>query len=118
MSLDNMNDSMRNLLKVLENLKPFEVKPVVIKLLYDAETCLVNGVTFEETDRPYVEITREQFDQGIQYKKLRVVNGKLEEVPRKKIKKLSLVQGNRWFTTKDNMLIIGNERGWDERGNN
>lgn len=90
-------------------------KPIVIKLTYDVETGIVDGFTFEETDKPWVEITREQFNLGFHYKRLRVVNGKIEEITKDLTIKVAIVPGNRWFTDESNMLIIGKDRGWDER---
>jgi hypothetical protein len=106
---------MKNLLIALSEYKPPTCKPIIIKLTYNKDTGIVDGFTMEETDKPWIEITREQYNAGIQYKKLKVVNGKLEEIAKVRIKKLPLVEGNRWHTTKENMLIIGDERGWDER---
>jgi hypothetical protein len=110
-----MNETTKNLLQALADYKPPKTKPIVIKLTYDLVTGIVNGLTFEDTDKPWIEISREQYDAGIQYKQLKVVNGKLEEIPRIRLKRLPLVEGTRWYTTKSNMLIMGNERGWDER---
>jgi hypothetical protein len=115
MSSDNLNETTKNFLKAISEYKLEPVKPIVIKLTYDPITNIVNGCTYDDTDEPWIEITREQYELGIHYKKLKVVNGKLEEIPRIKIKQLALVEGSRWFTTKENMLIIGDERGWDER---
>jgi hypothetical protein len=110
-----MNETTKNLLQALAEYKAPVSKPIVIKLTYDPDTNIVDGWTFEDTDKPWIEITREQYNQNIQHKKLKVVNGKLEEIPRIRLKKLPLVEGTTWYTTKGNMLIIGNERGWDER---
>ncbi len=118
MSLDNLNETTKNLLIALSEYKPPICKPIIIKLTYNKDTGIVDGFTMEETDKPWIEISREQYNAGFQCKKLKVVNGKLEEIKRSTFKELPLVEGNRWFTTKENMLIIGNERGWDERGNN
>lgn len=117
MSLDNLNETTKNLLIALNEHVEKQPAPVIIKLIYDDVTGIVNGFTMEETDKPWIEITREQYNAGFQYKRLKVVNGKLEEIKRTTTKELQLVEGNRWFTTKENMLIIGNERGWDERRN-
>jgi hypothetical protein len=117
MSLDNLNETTKNLLIALSENIEKQPAPVIIKLTYNSVTGLVDGFTMEETDKPWIEISREQYNAGFQCKKLKVVNGKLEEIKRSTTKELLLVEGNRWFTTKENMLIIGNERGWDERGN-
>lgn len=116
-SSNNLNETTKNLLIALSEYKEEQPVPVVIKLTYNKETGLVDGFTMEDTDKPWIEITREQYDSGIIAKKLRVVNGKLEEVTRDNSIKLPLVKGNRWRTTESNMLIIGKERGWNERGN-
>lgn len=115
-SLDDMNETTKNLLIALRDYKPPECKPVIIKLIYDAETGIVENIEFGDTDKPYVEITREQYEAGLHYRHSRVVNGKLEPIPRIRLKQLALVEGSTWYTN-DNMLIIGNKRGWDERRN-
>ncbi len=110
-----MNETTKNFLQAIQEFKITPAKAVVIKLTYELDTCIVDGFTFEDTDKPWIEITREQYNAGIQYRQLKVVDGKLIEIPRIRIKKLPLIEGNRWYTTKENMLIIGIERGWDER---
>lgn len=117
MSLNNLNETTKNLLKAFEDYSPPETSKIIIKLTYDKSTGIIDGHTFEDTNKPWIEITREQYDKGVHLKRLRVVDGKLEEIQYTNVKKTMLVEGNRWFTTKENMLIIGNERGWDERGN-
>lgn len=112
-----MNETTKNLLIALEKYKFEEPKPVVIKLVYDKETGLIEGITTEETDKPWLPVTQEEYTFGIPYKALRVVDGKLVPIPKVYTKKLPLVDGERWFTTKENMLIMGNEKGWDERRN-
>jgi hypothetical protein len=107
---------MRNLLIAISEYVPLETKPIIIKLTYDANTGLVDGLEFYDTDKPYIEISREQYEANLHFKRLRVVDGKLEEIPRIRLTKLALVTGDTWYTT-NNMLIIGNERGWNERGN-
>lgn len=114
-SLDNMNETTKNFLQAIKEFDPGKPKPTVIKLTYDPVTNIVDGVTFEETDKPWIEITREQYNAGFQYKRLKVVDDKFEEIPKINVIKLPLVPGNTWFTSKENMLIMGNERGWDER---
>lgn len=116
-SSDNLNETMRNLLTALDDYNPEETIPVVIKLTYDKVTGIVDGFTMEDTDKPWVEISKDQYNAGIQYRRLKVVDGQLVDNPKITTKELPLVEGKRWFTKKDNMLIIGNERGWDERGN-
>ena len=115
MSLENLNETTKNLLQALNEFKPAPVKPVDIKLLYDEKTGMVYSFTGGETDKPYVSITVEQYKANYHLKNLRVVNGKLEEVSRIRLKQLPLVEGNKWFTHKDNMLVIGKDNGWDER---
>lgn len=117
MSSTDMNETTLNLIKALKEYTPAEIKPIIIKLIYDKETGIVNGFTMEDTDEPWIEISKEQFDAGIHYKKLRVVNNKLEEIIVDNPKKLLLESGNKWYTKEENMLIMGNERGWDERRN-
>lgn len=112
-----MNETTKNLIIALQDYKVEVPKPEIIKLTYDKDTGIVDGCTAEDTDKPWIEISKEQYDAGIFYKRLKVVDGKLIEIQKITIKNLPLVEGERWFTTRDNMLIIGNERGWDERGN-
>lgn len=115
-SSDDMNETTKNFLIALSEYNPPVCKPVIIKLVYDADTGIVENIEFGDTDKPYVEISREQYEAGVHFRRLRVVNGKLEGIPKIRIKKLALVDGNTWHTT-NNMLIMGNERGWDERRN-
>jgi hypothetical protein len=117
-SWDNLNETTKNLLIALENYKVEQPKPIVIKLIYDKDTGLIEGITTEETNKPWLPVTKEEYNAGIPYKALKVINGKLIPMPKIHFKLLPLIKGNRWFTTKENMLIIGNENGWDERGNN
>lgn len=116
MSSDITNINLQNLLIAVQNYKWVYPKEIIRKLIYDPKTKLVTGFTVEETDLPHIVITKEQWADGdILDKKLMIVDGQIVEVPREVIKKvLPLVKGNRWFTTESNMLIIGNERGWDE----
>ena len=113
-SSKNLNETTENFLLALEKHVPQNNHQVVIKLTYDPITNYVNGWTFENTDLPFVEITREQYDQGFQYKRLKIIDGIPVEI--KKVSKidLGLVKGNRWFTDRSNMLIIGLDNGWDE----
>ena len=48
-------------MKMFLDSQPKEEKPVVYKLVYDPETFLVTERTIDETNKPYIEITREQF---------------------------------------------------------
>jgi hypothetical protein len=82
-----MNETTLNLLKALEEYTPPEVKPIVIKLMYDPETHVVLGATFEDTDKPWIEITKEQYDSGLPFRRLKVVNGKIEEITHETVKK-------------------------------
>jgi hypothetical protein len=82
-----MNETTLNLIKALEEYKPIEAVPVVIKMTYDPETLIVTGTTVEDTDGPWIEITQEQYDAGIQFKRLKVINGKIEEITREDLKK-------------------------------
>lgn len=112
---------MLNLQKVLEEFQKNPLppdKPIVYKLTYDPETMIVNGFTTYETDQPYIEITKEQSESGLFGRALRVVGNTFEEVNNLELKKLPLVEGDKWHTTESNMLIQGTEKGWDERKNN
>lgn len=110
-----MNETTRNLIQAIREYKEEPVKPVVLKLTYDKETGIAGDIITEDTDLPWIEITKEQYAAGMQYKKLRVVNGKIEEIKKNRLRNLPLIEGNKWFTSRVNMLIVGNERGWDER---
>ena len=94
-------------------------KPIVYKLVYDPETFLVTERTIDETDKPYIPITLDEFlATKLNFRSLRIVGDKYEEViPEKPDSKLPLAQGEKWKTTESNMLIPGNDRGWDERKN-
>lgn len=82
-----MNETTLNLIKALEEYKPLEAKPEVIKLIYDPETLMVTAFTFDETDQPWVQITREQYNAGLQFKRLKIVDGKIVEIKPELIKK-------------------------------
>ena len=58
MSSEDMNETTKNFIKAMEEFKPVEPAPIVIKLTYDAITNIVDGFTFEDTNKPWVEITR------------------------------------------------------------
>jgi hypothetical protein len=76
-----------NLIKALKEYKPIELNPVVFKLTYNPDTFIVTGATCEDTNEPWIEITREQYDSGIQFKKLKIVNGKIQEITKENLKK-------------------------------
>ena len=116
-SLENMNETTKNLLKALAEYVPPIPKKIVIKLLYDEITGDVYSFTFEDTDKPFIEISREQYNANLHLKKLKVIDGKLVEIKKDHSFKLPLVNGTTWFTTSENMLIIGKEKGWDARTN-
>ena len=114
LSTDLNNTTFQNLIEALSNQKNVEPVPIVIKLTYDPDTLYVNGITFEDTDLPWIEITRQQFNEGIQFKRLRVENNKLVEVVKQTaVRTRRLVPGNTWKTTKGNMLLIGEDDGWN-----
>ena len=107
-------------MKMFLDSQPKEEKPVVYKLVYDPETFLVTERTIDETNKPYIEITREQFISTMNnFNSLRIVGNKYEEViPEEPSSVLPLAEGDKWKTSNDNMLIMGNDKGWDERKGN
>lgn len=115
MSSEEMNETTLNFLKAISEYKEEPVKPIVIKLTYDPETFIVDGLTFDETDKPWIEITREQYDKAIYARKWKVVDGKLEEIVKVRTIQLPLVKGDKWHTHESNMLIIGKDNGWTTR---
>jgi len=110
-----LNDTTKNLLIALEALEQPEPKKLVRKVLYDPETGLTNGFTFDDTNQPFVEITKEQYDQKVHIHTWKVVDGKLTPIVKARRQVLQLVPGNRWHTVAGNMLIIGEDDGWDKR---
>ena len=109
------NETTANFIKALSEFDPGLDPVVVIKLTYDPETKYVTGCTFGDTLEPFVEITQEQWKNGFHCQPLEIVDSK--PVPRVFNPKteLRLVPGDKWHTDKDNMLIMGKERGWSER---
>ena len=114
-SSEPMNETTENFIKALSELSLAPIESIIIKLTYDPITQYVTGCTFEETDQPFVEITREQWNSGLHYQTLRVINGKPVAVERNRKRELALVPGNQWHTDRSNMLVIGTDKGWDER---
>lgn len=112
-----MNETTKNFLKALNEFVTEPIDPISIKLTYDPDTFYVTGCTSGDTDQPYVEITHEQWRKGFHYQKLKIVDGKPTVVERIRKKELALMHGNRWHTDRSNMLIIGTDKGWDERTN-
>lgn len=110
-----MNETTLNFLRAISEFTPDTAPLITIKLTYDPDTLYVTGCTFNETDQPFVEITREQWNNGFHYQRLKIVNGRPTAVERVRKRQLALVPGNRWHTEASNMLIIGNGKGWDER---
>ena len=111
-----MNKTTENLWQALENYKPPETKPVIWKLVYDPDTGKPLNVITEETDQPYIEITRKEADTyPHQDPRVTVVDGKIVRA----VKKLQLqeipnrlqvvLNDNGDIVTDDyNMLIINN----------
>lgn len=82
-----MNKTTENFWEALENYTPPVIKTLVWKLIYDPETGKPITVTSDETEHPYIEISRSEVDTyPHQDPRVRVVNGKLV----RKIKKLNL----------------------------
>lgn len=73
------------------------------------------GCTFEETTDTHMIISQEQYDYVITHQRLRVVNGQIIQVPIDEAGTLFLKEGGKWKTAEDNMLIMGNDRGWDDQ---
>jgi hypothetical protein len=82
-----MNKTTENLWKALENYIPPVNKTLVWKLIYDPETGKPISVTTDETDQPYIEISRNEADTyPHQDPRVSVVDGKIV----RRVKKLSL----------------------------
>lgn len=114
-SSNTMNETTANLIKAINELVVTPAPKIAFKLTYDPETNYVTGCTCDNTALPFIEITREQWEQGLHYKKLQVIDGKIAEVTKHYVTTLRLMAGNRWFTDSSNMLIMGKDRGWDGR---
>lgn len=106
-------------MKMFLESQPKEEKPIVYKLVYDPETFLVTERTIDETDKPYIPITLDQFlATESNFRSLRIVGDKYEVVVSEQPEpKLPLTEGDKWKTAESNMLIQGTDRGWDERKN-
>jgi len=73
-----MNKTTENLWKALENYNPPDVKKVSWKLIYDTKTGKPLSVTTDETDQPYIEISRTEADTyPHQDPRVSIVDGKL-----------------------------------------
>jgi len=82
-----MNKTTENLWKALENYTPPEIKPMVWKLIYNPVTGKPITVTSDETEHPYIEISRNEVDTyPHQDPRVSVVDGKLV----RRVKKLNL----------------------------
>lgn len=114
-SSNDSNDNIATLEAALEALEHTAPKVLVRKVLYDPETGLTNGFTFDDTNQPYVEITKEQYDQKVHIHTWKVVDGKLTPIVKARRQTLQLVPGNKWHTVAGNMLIVGDDDGWDKR---
>lgn len=113
-----MNDTTKNLIKAIQEYKPLKAVEYVYKAIYD-DSGKVTKLTYEETNEQHIIITKEEFEKYPLFNRLYIINGKLVEKEKNYyINKLNLADGERWFTSKSNMLIMGNEKGWDERRNN
>lgn len=75
---------------------------------------ITNGFTFEDTDLPWVEITKEQYDNKVHLQRWKVVDGQLTQIVKFARKFLRLVPGTTFYTVAGNMLIVGNDDGWDK----
>lgn len=113
-SISSNEQTTRNLEIALELLQPIESKPIVRKLTYDPVTGITESLTFEETNLPYVVITKEQYDNNVHLHRWKVIDGELTPIVKAPPRLLQLVPGNRWYTTAGNMLIIGEDDGWDK----
>lgn len=73
-----MNETTKNLWRALENYTPPETKPLVWRLVYDPVTGKPLNVITDETNRPYIEITRAEADTyPHQDPRVSVVDGKI-----------------------------------------
>lgn len=113
-SISSAEQTTRNFELALEALQPVESKPIVRKLTYDPVTGITQTLTFEDTNLPYVVITKEQYDKKIHLQRWKVVDGELTPIVKAPPRLLQLVPGNRWHTVAGNMLIIGDDDGWDK----
>lgn len=117
-SLDDI-ETTNNLLKVLENYKPPVPRIPVIRVVYDEVTGNVITTTHDtETTEPHIIISQEEYDWLTTQMYLRVVNGKLESYDlNSEAPVLQLKEGTTWKTTEDNMLVMGNDTGWNDKSN-
>jgi hypothetical protein len=81
-----MNETTENFLTAIKNYTPPQVNAVVYKLVYNADTGKPVCVTIEDTDRPWVAISREFADTKPQLDpRVIIVDGKVV-IQTKKIK--------------------------------
>jgi hypothetical protein len=111
-----MNETTENLWRALENYTPPETKPTVWKLVYDLATGKPLNVTIEETDQPYIEITRDEANTyPHQDPRVSIVDGKIVRTVKKlqsqEIPNILQIVSNKdgdIATDSYNMLIINN----------
>ena len=116
-SLAILNDTTKNLIKALEEYKPLPSIVYIFKAVYN-DTGKVTELTYADTDKQHIIISKEEYEKFPFIDRLYVIDGKLIEKQKSYyVNRLALIEGNRWYTSKSNMLIMGNERGWDERRN-
>lgn len=111
-SSDDLNETTKNLIEALNSVKE-ETTHFVIKLTYEASTGRVTGCTFDDTSEPWIEITRQQYNSNIHLVPGVVVEGKWSPITKGRRIGKRLKPGNTWHTVAGNMLIVGNDDGWD-----
>jgi len=81
-----MNKTTENFFKALERYTPPVTEPVIWKLCYDNDTGIVTELTTEDTEYPYIEISREEADTNPQLNPYaRVINRELIYLDKKRI---------------------------------
>lgn len=113
---DDLNETTKNLIEALKNYNPPETPKFEYKAVYDPSTMLVTEIALGETDKPYIVITKEEYQLSF-IQKFKVEDGKLVVIKKPPPHVLQLVPGSTWHTTEGNMLVIGNHDGWDARKN-
>ena len=106
--------------KALKEFVPPTPEAIVFKFIYDPKSGYVTACTVHDTDQPFIVVTAEQYD-AYKGKLWKLVDGKLVErkymFPHEEPEGPPVVEGSTWKTTEDNMLIMGNDKGWDDRNN-
>lgn len=109
----NMNKTTENFLTAISQYKPPTPTPVVWRLCYEPTTGLIIGLTTENTELNYIEISRDEADQNPQHDPYaRVIDGELiyirKQAKNKYVHKIGVYKNKNGKVVSDayNMLLL------------